>query len=149
MLKSIELPLVGVSKNGRYGWGPHRAAVLGLTMPRNFARDGNCPRVSVYTRKHRELYFKIKRIGQLCCPDFEFSSLHINNNVVCPPHKDRKNMGVSILLSFGEYTGCNIVIDGTKYDSNLQALIFNGSQLEHYNIKDLVGDKYSVVFYTV
>ena len=54
---------------------------------------------------------------------------------------------MSILLSFGDYTGCNIVINGDKYDANRQPIMFNGSLLEHYNSDDLVGNKYSLVFF--
>ena len=147
LLQDIEIPLVGVGNTGRYGWGPHRAACLGLVMPRNFTRDGKCLRVSSYSREHRDLYEKVKRIGRLCCPEFKFTSIHLNHNVTCPPHKDRKNMGVSMLVSFGNYTGGNIVVEGDKYDSNLQPIIFNGSLLEHFNTDDLSGNKYSLVFY--
>jgi hypothetical protein len=52
-----------------------------------------------------------------------------------------------MLLSFGDYTGCNIVIEGTMYDARHKPIIFNGSEREHWNTDDLSGNKYSLVYY--
>ena len=41
------------------------------------------------------------------------------------------------------------MIEEKKYDTHYQPLIFNGSEMEHYNTDDLVGDKYSLVFYYI
>jgi hypothetical protein len=51
------------------------------------------------------------------------------------------------LLSFGDYTGANIVIDGILHDAKYNPIVFNGAELEHWNTDDLVGNKYSLVFY--
>ena len=53
-----------------------------------------------------------------------------------------------MLLSFGDYTGCNIVINNKTYDANCNPIVFNGSELEHWNTDDLIGTKYSLVFFT-
>ena len=78
-----------------------------------------------------------------------FSSIHLNNNVVCPKHKDNRNVGNSLLVSFGDYTGCNIVIGDVIYDAKYTPLIFNGAEIEHYNTNDLEGNKYSLVYYNI
>jgi hypothetical protein len=80
---------------------------------------------------------------------FKWSSVLVNNNVVCGKHLDASNIGESVLLSIGDYEGCNIVVNGKKYDAKYQPLIFNGSKLEHYTTDDLVGNKYSMVFYNI
>jgi hypothetical protein len=67
--------------------------------------------------------------------------------VVCPKHYDSKNVGESMLVSFGDYTGCNIVIEGIVYDAKHTPVIFNGSKREHWNTDNLTGNKYSLVFY--
>lgn len=55
----------------------------------------------------------------------------------------------SMLISFGDYTGCNIVIEGIMYDAKYSPIIFNGSERHHWNTNDLQGNKYSLVFYTI
>jgi hypothetical protein len=52
-----------------------------------------------------------------------------------------------MLVSFGEYSGCNIVVEGAKLNADCQPIIFNGADLEHWNTDDLVGTKYSLVYY--
>jgi len=102
--------------------------------------------LGLFSKKFPHIWNQIQLIGNQFV-DFSYNSVYLNHNVVCPPHKDKNNNGMSILLSFGDYTGCNIVINGDKYDANRQPIMFNGSLLEHYNTDDLVGNKYSLVFF--
>jgi antibiotic biosynthesis monooxygenase (ABM) superfamily enzyme len=64
---------------------------------------------------------------------------------------DGNNNGESTLVSFGGYVGCNIVIehdgDAVKYDAYCRPITFDGNLLKHWNTPDLVGDKYSLVFF--
>jgi hypothetical protein len=143
MLEDISVPIAGTN-NGRVSFGRHRAMTLGITKGRVNRIIG----ISHYSKKYPHIYKEIVRIGNLICSDdFHYDSIHINHNVVCPKHLDSKNVGDSILVSFGEYTGCNIVIDELPYDSFCLPIKFNGSKLIHYNTNDLVGNKYSLVFY--
>lgn len=82
------------------------------------------------------------------CP-FKFTSIHVNKNVTCPKHKDSKNIGSSMLLSFGNYTGSKIIIENIVYDAYYNPIIFDGSKLEHWNTDDLQGTKYSLVFFKI
>ena len=79
---------------------------------------------------------------------YEFNIIHINHNLTCPPHTDDKNIGKSILVSIGEYTGSQLVVDGTPYTTYCRPIRFNGNTLLHSNTNDLVGNKYSIVYYT-
>ena len=130
---------------GRKGFPEYRGAVFGLTRPR-FKYKGYL-QVSTDSIRSPEAYEEIMRIGKMICP-FEFNSVQVNKNLVCPAHKDSNNIGLSLLVSFGDYTGGNIVIENKKYDANCRPVIFNGAALEHYNSDDLVGTKYSLVFFT-
>jgi hypothetical protein len=42
-----------------------------------------------------------------------------------------------------------VKIKSKNYYAKYQPLIFNGSKLEHYTTDDLVGNKYSLVFYNI
>jgi hypothetical protein len=124
----------------------HQATTFGFTRGRFHGRY----ELGMMSKKYPEIYNELLRIGNIFCP-FEFTSIHINKNVVCPHHKDSQNTGKSMLLSFGEYTGCKIVINvegiETEFDANCQPIIFDGSALEHWNTNDLHGTKYSLVFF--
>jgi hypothetical protein len=131
-------------QTNRCNFPDYRGAVFGLTRPRN---NSSKLVLSHDSKKFPHIYDEIMRIGKLICP-FEFNSVQVNRNLVCPPHKDKKNVGLSLLVSFGEYEGCNIVVNNKKYDANCSPVIFNGAELEHYNTDDLVGTKYSLVYFT-
>lgn len=135
--------------NFREHFPRHRADIYGYVKmrPNCWAKHGKY-NISVISRKRIELYNELKRLGDILVP-FKYSSILINNNVVCGKHLDASNIGESLLISIGEYDGCNIVVNDKKYDAKYRPLIFNGSKLEHYTTDDLVGNKYSLVFYNV
>jgi len=130
------------SRTTRLDFGRHRAEQYGITRARFKGTVGP----SLASRKCPEIHDEIMRLGREICL-FDFTSVQLNNNTVCPPHYDAKNMGSSMLVSFGDYTGCNIVIEGTMYDARHKPIIFNGSERQHWNTNDLSGNKYSLVYY--
>jgi len=127
----------------RANFKPHYVATFGMVNPR-FKTGGI--QLSSASVKYAHIYEELLRIGNIICP-FEFSSIHFLKNCVCPPHKDSKNSRKSVLVSFGDYTGCNIVVEGIVYDAKYTPIIFDGKTMEHWNTDDLEGTKYSLVFY--
>jgi len=142
-----ELQKVTIKKLGssiRNGFqSSNRSVVFGISKER-FTRVVG---LSASSKKYPHIWNLLQQVGNQLPSDFEYTSVFLNHNVVCGPHKDKNNVGKSILLSFGEYSGCNIVIDGDEYDANRQPVLFNGALLEHYNTDNLVGNKYSIVFF--
>lgn len=149
---SIRMSRTIISKNGvsmsttRRGFPDHRNTCFGIVKPRIRTPGAELKGLSADSRKYPDIHNEIFKIGKLICP-FEFSSVHLNHNVVCPPHFDSKNTGESVIVSFGDYTGCYLNVAGTQYDANCQPLSFNGTSLLHYNTPLLSGNKYSLVFY--
>jgi hypothetical protein len=141
LLEKISIPFK-TGRSSRFGFPKHRATIFGKTKGRFNGIIG----LSVHSKKYPAIYEELLRIGKLICP-FEFDSIFVNKNVVCPKHKDAKNNGESLLVSFGDYSGGNIVIDNINYDANCTPIIFNGAGLEHYNTDDLVGTKYSLIYF--
>jgi len=131
-------------KDSRKNFPPHYNMTFGMVND----RIKHIVNSSYHTRKYPDIFEEINRIGKLICP-FPYTSIHINKNLTSPHHKDNKNIGKSLLVSFGDYTGSKIVIEGKDYDANCCPIVFNGSLLEHWNTDDLVGTKYSLVFYNI
>ena len=131
--------------NNRRGFPKYRGAIFGMVRPRFKYKGYN--ELSNDSKKYPHIYEEIWRIGKIICP-FEFNSVQVNHNLVCPPHIDSNNRGLSLLVSFGDYTGCNIVVNDMVYDARHRPIVFNGARVEHYNTNDLVGDKYSLVFFS-
>ena len=142
LLNRIKIPTNTINTNRR-NFPLHKRMCFGLTR----ARYSGVVGLSRDSIRYPEIFDEVTKIGDKYVP-FKWTSAHLNYNVICPVHRDDKNNGKSVLVSFGEYIGGNIVIEGIKYDARHRPLMFNGSLLEHWNTPDLQGNKYSLVYYT-
>lgn len=143
LLNKIKLTQVHPNGSGnRYNFPAHRRATFGMVKQ----RVGGLVGLSRDSILYPEIFEELERIGDTHCP-FPYTSIHVNHNLTCPPHKDGHNNGNSMLVSFGEYTGSNIVIEGTEFNTNCRPVIFNGAELLHWNTDNLQGNKYSLVYY--
>lgn len=138
----------GRSKNGRRDFPKHRATTFGYVKQ----KIGGKIDLSYYSKQRPDIYDELLKIGDQICP-FKYTSIHINNNVVSPKHTDSKNLGVSLLVSIGDYTGGHINIeteDGVmKYDAKYAPIVFDGSKYTHWNDEIISGNKYSLIFFSI
>ena len=112
----------------------------------------------LYQTKCRDLYPHLEELfrefSELYFPEFRWTSIQLNKNFPCPRHVDSANVGTSILLCLGNYTGGELVIEDFKGDGE-DAIIdnknsifqFNGSKYYHW-VKPFTGKRYSVVFFS-
>jgi len=143
MLNNIKVPKKS-GRSNRLGFKDgSRFMNFGITRGRF---DGIVREKTHIDKKYPHISEELNKIGKIL--DFSYNSIHLNNNVICPPHYDKHNNGPSLLISLGDYSGCNIVIEDIMYDAKYTPIIFNGSKLKHWNTDDLQGNKYSLVFYT-
>ena len=128
----------------RLGFPSYRGAVWGRVN----ARFKGWREQSADTLKHAEVYAELKKLGDAIVP-FEWTSIQLARQLVCPPHKDKANIGPSVLISFGSYGGRSgyIYVDGVKYNAYQNALLFDGSKLEHFNTPITDGIKYSLIYF--
>jgi hypothetical protein len=143
MLKQIRL--FKQKADNRPGFPKMESCVWGISSQKYKKLTG----LSAYSLKYPEIHEEIFRIG-LICP-FEFKSVYLLKNVQCPKHRDKKNTSQSILISFGEYKGGLLVIEGIEYNAYHQPIQFNGKLLQHWNTEILPKEgimcKYSLVFF--
>jgi len=144
MLETTTIPLQVA--NNRKGFDIHRCACLGLVKNRINRKTG----LSAFSRKHPHIWAEVKRIGELFSPvGFTFTSVHLNKNVQCGAHRDKHNVGLSVIVAFGDYEGGRLLTEhGDDIDTNCNAIIFDGKHTTHWNSPILSGTKYSLVFYT-
>ena len=143
-------------------WGKKRPTVtrvgnpvlsqnFGLVKSRFGTTDGLKPagiREGNNNKKYETVYNQLKKLIREIAPDFEYTSITINKNFKCLPHKDKANIKPSLIIGLGNYTGGELNIEGVKYDINANPLIFNGSLLEH-STEPFTGTRYSIVFYSI
>ena len=75
----------------------------------------------------------------------EYFIATVNKNVQCYPHKDARNVGETVVLFLGDYSGGTLCLeDGRRIDKRRCWHFYRGSELEHWN-EPHTGDKYSVI----
>jgi hypothetical protein len=77
-----------------------------------------------------------------------FTSIQVNQNMTCAPHKDKGNVGISAIIAFGDYEGGELVVEGVKHDIKNKIFLFDGSAQEHYTAP-FTGNRYSLVYHTI
>ena len=103
--------------------------------------------LSRMTLKHPEVYKQLIEYGKTICPH-PFTSICVNRNFTCKPHKDARNVRVSTIVAIGDFTGCGLYIEGTFHNIQNNPLTFNGAEREHWT-EDFEGDRISLVFFNV
>ena len=125
-------------------FGCHRSITLGYIT----SRVHKIYQLSYETKKRPKLYEAVLEFGKKICP-FEFKAITINKNLKCIRHIDSGNVDKSLLVSIGDYEGCNIILEGFgEYNTNCRPIIFDASKIYHYNTDLIKGTKYSFVFYS-
>ena len=104
------------------------------------------------SEKYPKIYEMAKNYIQEIYPDFKYTTITINKNICCLPHRDNYNKNDSLIISFGDFTeGGNLYV---KKDNQVECLynkdtpvIFSGNNL-HWNDQPN-GKRYSLVYYNL
>jgi hypothetical protein len=140
MLEMITIPQS--QNNNRKGFGHSRSVVFGIRRAR-IKRDVG---LSAFTKKYPEIWEEIKRVGDLF--PCKYTSVYLNKNVECDWHRDVGNVGNTWIVSFGDYEGCNLEVEGIgEVDTNCRPVKFDGKAMLHRTTPLVSGTKYSLVFY--
>ena len=102
------------------------------------------------THRNPIVYELAKKYCEETMPDLKFTTVTINKDIVCLPHKDKYNQSDSMIVSFGDFTeGGNLYIieDGIekKVNTKNNPYMFCGRNT-HWNDK-ANGRRYSLVYY--
>jgi len=90
------------------------------------------------------LFLALKRLGDAIVP-FAYDSITVNQNNVCIPHKDKGNLGASLIVSGGDYEQGSFVIEGEQIETKYTPVVFDGHRL-HWN-EPFTGMRWSIVFF--
>lgn len=103
---------------------------------------------SKFTEKHPDLWKAVQDLADYLNPKHRYTSVTINHNVLCKPHKDARNEGTTMIIGLGNYTGGELHIDGKDVDIKHKPFYFNGYLKEHYTLP-FTGDRWSLMFYSL
>jgi hypothetical protein len=122
----------GTGRSQVFGYGNIRAKGFG-----EFKNNSTYP----------DLYRALLIFGMKVVPDYiPFTAIQVNHNYKTKKHIDGNNIGLSLAVSFGDFTGGELVIGKNAYQTKEYPVIFNGALTEHFN-KPISGDRYSLIFF--
>lgn len=103
------------------------------------------------TKKYPWIMPLFKEFIQSHYPEFKFNSVYVNRNTIVKKHLDSNNVGESLLVGLGSYTGgqTTLYIEDNKqkkFSIKTSSIIFNGSEIPHRSEK-FEGTRYSLVFF--
>ena len=78
-------------------------------------------------------------------PDFTFSHIHLNKNLVCTPHRDGKNKGESRILFLGDFEGGELCFEAGGVHKETGAWFSFDPQELHWNLPITAGTKWALV----
>ena len=134
---------LGVNKY-RVKVGEGVSQCLGIVSKRSSPPD-----LSRQSWLHPRLHFLLMQFAEKYVRQhIDFTSIQVNCNYNCAPHKDTGNVGESYIVAFGNYLGGQICIEEADYNIELRGLLFDGSKHMHWT-KQWSGDRYSIVFHTL
>lgn len=103
---------------------------------------------SKFTEMYPEFWQAVQELAHFIDPDHRYTSVTINHNVLCSPHKDKRNDGTTLIIGLGDYSEGELVIDQEVIDINHRPHYFNGYLHTHYN-RPWTGNRYSLMFYSL
>lgn len=84
--------------------------------------------------------------------DVSWTSVTVNQNYKCLPHRDKGNFGNSFLVAFGDYQGGDLCIHEGDL-SGVHNIRYNPIKTDFskvlHSVKDFTGNRYSLVFYNL
>ena len=101
---------------------------------------------SRFNKEFPMLFYVLKKLMHSIDPEFTYTTIQVNKNVISRPHVDKNNVGPSYIIALGDFTGGNLVIEGVEHNIKNSPLQFDG-RLGHW-ITPFEGTRYSLVFFT-
>ena len=103
--------------------------------------------ITKISERYSYLYELLKQYIKDIAPNFKYTTITANKNIVCEKHTDKYNQKPSLAIGLGEYTGGNLIIKDVVNDIRYKPLIFNGKE-EHWN-DNFEGERFSLIYYSL
>jgi hypothetical protein len=124
--------------------GEGQSQCFGIVSKRSQAPD-----LSRQSWLHPKLHHLLMQFAEIYVkPYVSFTSIQVNVNYPCKPHKDISNVGDSYIVAFGDYRGGQLCIEDANYNIDRRGLLFNGSEHLHWT-REWTGNRISLVFHTL
>lgn len=97
--------------------------------------------------RYPELYEALRALGDQIVP-FTYDGITINQNTVMGPHKDKGNLGSSLLVTLGKYSGGSFILEGSPQETRYNPIVFNGDEQLHW-AEPFEGTRFSIIYFKI
>lgn len=126
---------------------------IGRTMTFGFGDNRQGWNYYATNKKHPEVFKALVEFGNAVVPKgWKYQGITLNHQCKAKKHKDKKNVGESVIIGIGDYTGGEMKIwDGDDKNPKIFPIkdnpaMFNGGNLFHQTMP-FKGDRYTIIFY--
>jgi len=126
---------------------------IGRTMTFGFGDNRHGWNYYATNKKHPEVFKALIEFGNQIVPKgWEYQGITLNHGVKAKKHTDSKNVGASVIIGIGDFTGGEIRVwnkdNANPQDKNLhdKPVMFNGGLLPH-ETQPFKGDRYTIIYY--
>lgn len=149
LLEKVEIPMNydrGRTKDATKTHGSNQPAGNGRSVLFGPSRYTN--KLTKMTIAHPDIYKEAQTLGHKYAP-FPVKNFMLNKNYVTKPHTDGKNIGESVIFSFGDYEGGELVVKDKIVNTKMNTHRMDGSFQLHWNKPITRGTKYSLIFFNI
>jgi hypothetical protein len=147
-LRETTIPTIG-KDSGRGG----TIGTIGRTITFGFGNTRRGYKEFVKNKEHPELLRLLAEFGNSVVPKgWEYNAITLNEGVKANKHKDSKNIGQSVIIGIGDYTGGDVRVwdkddkNPISFNIKLRPTMFNGGLLYHQTAP-FKGERYTMIFY--
>jgi len=126
---------------------------IGRTMTFGFGDNRHGWNFYATNKKHPEVFKALVEFGNRVVPKgWEYQGITLNHGVKAKKHVDSKNVGSSVIIGIGDFTGGEIRVwnadgkDPQDKDLHDKPVMFNGGLLAH-ETQPFKGDRYTIIYY--
>jgi hypothetical protein len=129
---------------------------IGRTQPYgiiNRMKGGLGVGLGMNCEKYPKIWEEGRTLSHMICPDdLKWTTFMLNMNYEAVPHIDKNNIGESLVVAFGDYTGGELVtiaedLSETEYNIRYKPVLMDASKIVHYVKPITSGTRYSIIFF--
>jgi len=152
-LKTISVPQLGKpAQNGHHNRA-QKLGSIGRTMTFGFGDTRRGIKEFATNRDYPDVLRALAHFGNCVVPSgWTYNAITLNHGVKANKHKDTRNLGPSVIIGIGDFTGGDIKVwdkddkDPKVFNLHDKPVMFNGGLLYHQTTP-FKGDRYTMVFY--
>lgn len=153
LLRQTNIPKLGKPGEGSTYNRARKLGSIGRTTTFGYGDTRQGIKEYATNRRHPELLRALAEFGNTVVPlGWDYNGITLNHGVKANKHKDTKNLGPSVIIGIGDFTGGDIRVwnaeDKDPKDIKLhdQPVMFNGGLLFHQTTP-FKGERYTMIFY--